>query len=1311
MVEISSEEYQRLRRHNDFFENSPDLYYEISPAGKIMDINKTVLKVLGYKREELLGKPVISTIYTKESQKKAKALLSQWKKTSKIRGQELQIKTKTGKVIDIELNVDAVKDKQEGIIYSTSVQRIITEREKAQEDYNTVLPDKKKNIISHLSFDEDVTEHKKIEQELELKAKLLDMTTDSIFLHDLDGNFIYVNEAAYKTRGYTKDELLKMNLSDLDLVDFNEVIRPRIEKLKKKGNLVCESAHYCKDKSVLLVETNARLINDNGQKLVLSAVHDITKQKHTEASLKASGEQFKRITETSSDAIYQFDKEGTIVFMNKAGARILGYKREEIKGMSFTNLVRKERLVEVTKLVEKVLSGKKVTGEFYVKHRKGHEFPIHFSMVPLRANGEIVGFSGISRDITERKKVEEALKESEERYRSFVEHSQGITFRDSVNSNSIFLHGAIKEITGYTKKELVSKNMGWHKIIHPDDLPMMSRSMKKVVSIPNCLEKREYRIIQKDGKIRWVRDAVLNITDSEGKPQFVEGTVYDVTERKQAEERISWLASFPQLNVNPIVEITSKGDIKYINPAAEEKFPNLKKQGLKHPLIAGLQEMTSKLKRMKKSLSRIVVVDLSVYEEQINYIRERDVIRIYTVDVTERIETEVEKTSLLHSCRERVKELDCLYAIAEIVETPGITLKEIYQKTVEVIPPSWQYSDITCASIIYKNEVFQSCDSRPTKWKQSSDIKVRGKVAGRVEVFYKEETPEFDEGPFLKEETKLIDAIAEHLGRIAERKDLEEQLKQHHQHLERLVGERTAELEVTNKQLKQKINEHQKTENALRRKEESLSEAQRITNLGNWDWNIVTNELFWSDEIYHIFGLKPREFGATYEAFLASVHPEDRDFVKTSVDKALYKKKSYSIDHRIVLPDGTERIVHEQAGILYDKKDKPLRMIGTVRDVTKQKKAEEELRRNYEIQSVTNTLLSLTLEDISLDEILKQALDLILSIPWIALKKKGAIFLLDDKSGDLVMKAQDGLGVSIQKACARIPPSKCLCGRAAATQQVQYSDHLDDRHEIIYKGIHSHGHYCVPIVFLGKTLGVINTYLEEGHPRDKKEEEFLIAVSNTLAGAIKRRKAEQDLKNSLDSLTRTIDGTVEAISLTVESRDPYTAGHQERVANLAEAIAKEMNLSQDELRGIRVSGMVHDIGKIQIPAEILSKPGRLTDTEFCLIKEHPMVGYDILKKIEFPWPVARITLEHHERIDGSGYPQGLKAKDIHMQANILAVADVVEAMTSHRPYRPALGIDKALDEIQKNKGILYDLKVANVCIKLFRKLGYRIDEG
>ena len=198
-----------------------------------------------------------------------------------------------------------------------------------------------------------------------------------------------------------------------------------------------------------------------------------------------------------------------------------------------------------------------------------------------------------------------------------------------------------------------------------------------------------------------------------------------------------------------------------------------------------------------------------------------------------------------------------------------------------------------------------------------------------------------------------------------------------------------------------------------------------------------------------------------------------------------------------------------------------------------------------------------------------------------------------------------------------------------------------------------------------------------------------------------RIQAEEKLWESRENLRRALESTVRAIALMVETRDPYTAGHQRRVSDLARAIAQETGITPDGVDSIRIAGMIHDIGKISVPAEILSKPVRLTKIEINLIRIHPQAGFDILKDIEFPWAIGQIILQHHERMDGTGYPLGLRGDQVCFEARILAVADVVEAMASHRPYRPGLGLESALNEISANQGTLYDERVVEACLSVF----------
>ena len=239
-----------------------------------------------------------------------------------------------------------------------------------------------------------------------------------------------------------------------------------------------------------------------------------------------------------------------------------------------------------------------------------------------------------------------------------------------------------------------------------------------------------------------------------------------------------------------------------------------------------------------------------------------------------------------------------------------------------------------------------------------------------------------------------------------------------------------------------------------------------------------------------------------------------------------------------------------------------------------------------------------------------------------------------------------------------------------------------------------------PLVAEEKVIGMFSV---QSNNLAQEDAPAITAFANQLAAAWNKGKLTVKLQ-------KTMEATIQTIASIVEKRDPYTAGHQHRVSNLAAAIAEEMNLSREQIEGVRIAGIIHDLGKIHIPAEILTKPGKLTEIEFSLVKSHPSIGYDLLKNIDFPWPLAEIVHQHHEKIDGSGYPNGLKKDEILIEARILTVADVVEAMSSHRPYRPALDIKYAKEEIKKNKGSLYDKDVVDACLKVLEK-GYDLSES
>ncbi|GAB4301787.1 MAG: hypothetical protein Kow0096_22880 [Thiohalomonadaceae bacterium] len=636
----------------------------------------------------------------------------------------------------------------------------------------------------------------------------------------------------------------------------------------------------------------------------------------------------------------------------------------------------------------------------------------------------------------------------------------------------------------------------------------------------------------------------------------------------------------------------------------------------------------------------------------------------------------------------------------------------------------------------------------------------------------------------------------------------------------------------------------------VRRSESRLKEAQEIAQLGNWEWDIVAGTLYWSDEIYRIFGVEPQTFGATYEAFLECIHPDDRQPVQAAVNSALRQESAYEIDHRIVLPDGSHKVVHEKGQVIFAADGTPQRMIGTVQDVTDMRRAERELQRlNRALRTLSRgneTLVRAESEEQLVRDICRVLVEVggfrlawvgypqqdaekrILPVAWAGhdagylehsrfswgedewgrgptgtalrsgetfiardllrepaytpwreeARKRGyaslialplrhgsetvGVLTIDAAEPDAFDKEEVALLTELSNDLAfGIVSQRGRLRREAAEHELAQSEEryralAESAQDLIYRyqiyperrfeyvspsalemtGYSPEEHYADPELGMklvhpddrAQLQAMVEGKVEEGSAVTLRwikkdgtqiwteqrntllydETGRLVALEGIARDITARKQVEDERKRIGESLQRSLVQTIQAIAVTIEKRDPYTAGHQQRVAELATAIAGEMGLPEEQREGLRLGALIHDIGKIYVPAEFLNRPGHLSDTEFEIIQSHPVMGYDIVKGIEFPWPVAEMVVQHHERLDGSGYPKGLKGDEILLEARILAVADVVEAMASHRPYRAALPFDEALVEIERHRGTRYDPAVVDACLKLFREDGYTL---
>ena len=394
------------------------------------------------------------------------------------------------------------------------------------------------------------------------------------------------------------------------------------------------------------------------------------------------------------------------------------------------------------------------------------------------------------------------------------------------------------------------------------------------------------------------------------------------------------------------------------------------------------------------------------------------------------------------------------------------------------------------------------------------------------------------------------------------------------------------------------------------------------------------------------------------------------EFFSIEMPKALTDPTNYMtrlLELEFYRKDGSTLWVENTFSLIYDENGKPLSLLGVGRDITKRKKVEEVLHQSEERYRTI------------LDEMADAYFEVDLAGNY--------TFVNDTVCRHLGYSREELIGTTFRGQMIKEEFEKIYkaFGKIYMTGKPES--------DIFYKLLRKDG----------------TTRFAEmtGFPLKNQQGE-VVGFRGIGRDITERKQAEEEHQQSFELMRKALRATVQAISMTVEMKDPYTSGHQQRVSDLARSIATEMGLSADQLEFIRAASAIHDIGKIAVPAEILSKPTKLTDLEFSIIKTHSQSGYDILKDIEFPWPVADVILQHHERMNGSGYPQGLKGENILMGARILAIADVVEAIASHRPYRASLGIDFALEEISRNKGILYDVDAVDACLRLFREKGFQL---
>lgn len=482
-----------------------------------------------------------------------------------------------------------------------------------------------------------------------------------------------------------------------------------------------------------------------------------------------------------------------------------------------------------------------------------------------------------------------------------------------------------------------------------------------------------------------------------------------------------------------------------------------------------------------------------------------------------------------------------------------------------------------------------------------------------------------------------------------------------------------------------------------------LAGVERLLHVGAWDWRLDGDVIWWSDETANMLGLKPGHSGGGFAALLDAVHPDDRVSVQNFTDRAFSGEQVFDMRFRAIRPDGDEVVIHAQAEVVRDETGEPLRILGTFEDISAEfiastnaehsARALATLRRGNKILPHVNDTHTLV------REICAAAVDAgRYHLAWY-----GEIEASDSALMRLVDAAGPARGFVEHLIDTWSDYTAVLgpIGRAAAGNEtiVVADTREDEGFAPLRTSADRFGQRSVialPIRAGTAVRGVLAVYAEEPNCFDELAGELLEELALELGLGLDRIEVTS-------KTTKALETTIRVLASTVELRDPYTAGHQAGVAELALQIAIEMHLEEGMLQGIHLAGLVHDIGKVSVPAEILTHPGRLRPAEYSLIKEHSELGETLLSTIDFPWPIAKMVGQHHERWDGSGYPRGLVGTEILQGARVLGVADVVEAMSHFRPYREALGIEAAKAEIIQYRGVSFDPEVVDACLAVLAK--------
>jgi PAS domain S-box-containing protein/putative nucleotidyltransferase with HDIG domain len=1002
----------------------------------------------------------------------------------------------------------------------------------------------------------------------------------------------------------------------------------------------------------------------------LVSIRDITGQRRAEERLSASQADLQVIFDGVLDGIVLFDKTGKVIRANKSVLENSGLAEEDIVGRNFDDLgiLAPESAEAVQSVAKELLAGKDLDNlELDVHTKSGKILRVEARITVLKRDGEMVGAIAVLRDISYRKQAEDALRQQERYFKALIERTSDAIAVVDRNGKPKYLSPSCEHMLGYSMQDVDEEGTGSaSEYVHPDDIGAMRERFAHLLEAEGASSLDEVRVRHKDGDWRVVEATSTNLLNDPS----VEGIVVnlrDITDRQQAdvalkesEKRYRLLAD----NASDVIWIMNMDmRLTYVSPS-----------------VVGLCGYTSE----------------EIVSQTLQEILTSPSFDSATKAWTEEQAEEDKGFKDLHRSRVLQLEMNCKNGSTVWIEVKASFLRDDEGKAIGVLG--------VARDIAERRKAQQSVEESEKRYRLLSDNvsdviwtmdmkmrltyispsvnRLRGYTVDEILVAPAEEsfTPEsaLVARKSIEKLLKANDALTGQGERRTSTVELEMQCKGGstvwtETRLSLVGGTEGQPVGLIG--ITRDITERKKTEKALQESEKRYRLLAENVSDVIWVTDLNTRPIYVSPSVERLLGytvdeaisagmdkMVTRESGRQATERMAKA----LSLIRQDPKKVL---KPGNIELEFKRKDGSTIWVDTTVAVVRDANGQPVEFMGVLHDITERKKSEKAVS---ESEGRFRSLIETTSD-------------------WVWEVNEKLVYTYVSR------KIRDILGYEPEEVVGKAPVDLMPLKEANRVAKV-FNDALTQKRPFAFVEnvcLHKDGRKVVL-----ETSGVPffdangNVSGFRGIDRDVTE----------------RKRTEEAAQESFRKLQRTVEGTIQAIALTVETRDPYTAGHQRRVTKLAYAIASEMGLPNDQIQRVRIAGLLHDLGKIFIPTEILSKPGQLTEVEFSIIKSHPQAGHEILKDIEFPWPIADVVVQHHERINGSGYPAGLKDEQIVIEAKILAVADVVEAMSSHRPYRPAIGLDKALKEIVNNKGVLYDAKAVDACMRVFSGGAFKFDD-